>query len=257
MKPLLLVSQSNSGSSWFARCLAEAHPELRYFDKEFFNPMMNHRHAARLSRSLGCELHSTVDNLASVPDPEDIDQLIASTWGAEAHGFTKENFLAFKIPAFARTFEVFFLFRGADYCFPPERSRVRQWYDAWFWSLWRGGRFTEGQKEWLCARQLSSHERAAVAWMTVRAALQTAARELDLEHRIVDWERCLEYPEDRLPTYLAGVLPPRLSADRVAERILATRRRPEPAPEAHGREWQGALTLAAQFAEFTASGGVR
>lgn len=254
MKPLLLVSQSNSGSSWFARCIAEAHPDLRFFDKEFFNPMMNHRHAARLSRSLGCELHTTVDNLAAVPDPADIKQLIDSTWGAEAHGFTKENFLAYKLPAFARHFEVFLLFRGIDLCFPPERARVRQWYDAWFWSLWRNGRFTEAQKEWICARQVSSHERAVIAWITVRARLLESARELDAEGRIVDWERCIEYPAESLRTYLAGVLPPRLSSDRIADEILATRRGPTPPLEAHAREWSGALSLATQFAEFTAKG---
>lgn len=256
MKPLLLVSQSNSGSSWFARCIAAAHPELRFFDKEFFNPMLNHRHAARLSRSLGCELHATVDHLAATPDPADIAQLIDSTWGTEAHGFTKENFLAYALPAFAKTFEVFFLFRGIDHCFPPERARVRQWYDAWFWSLWRNERFTEAQKEWICARQVSSHERAVIAWITVRARLRQATRELEAESRIIDWERCIEYPDESLGAYLAGVLPPRLSPDRVAERILATRQSPPSPPEAHVREWADALSLATRFAEFTTKAGI-
>ena len=40
-KQYMLLSLPSSGSDWFASCIRAANPDLRYFDKEFFNPITN------------------------------------------------------------------------------------------------------------------------------------------------------------------------------------------------------------------------
>jgi hypothetical protein len=130
-KPLLMLTMPNSGSTWFARLLAERLPGCRYYDKEFFNPVCNLKHELTLRRNFGSELVSCYRNIAS-PGDSYIDDDIVLTWGAENYNFTKECQSGFKLDAFLRHFRVFVFLRPEEESFPPNRARVWSFYEhAW------------------------------------------------------------------------------------------------------------------------------
>jgi hypothetical protein len=130
-KPLLMLTMPNSGSTWFAKLLAERLPGCRYYDKEFFNPVCNLKHELILRRNFGSELIDCYRNIAS-PGDLSIDDDIAATWGTETYNFTKECQSGFKLEAFLRHFRVFAFLRSEAESFPPNRARVWSFYEhAW------------------------------------------------------------------------------------------------------------------------------
>ena len=132
MRPLLMLTLPNSGSTWFASLLAEHIPDCSYYSKEFFNPVCNLKHELVLRRNFGCELVECYRNIAT-PGDEHIDDDIRLTWGAEPYTFTKECNSAFKLPVFDRHFNCFVFLRKAENTFPPGRVRVWSFYEhAWF-----------------------------------------------------------------------------------------------------------------------------
>jgi hypothetical protein len=131
-KPLLMLTMPNSGSTWFAKLLAEGLPGCRYYDKEFFNPVCNLKHELTLRRNFGSELVGCYKNIAS-PGDVYIDDDIVSTWGMENYNFTKECQSCFKLEAFLRHFRVFVFLRPEAESFPPNRARVWSFYEhAWY-----------------------------------------------------------------------------------------------------------------------------
>ena len=131
-KPLLMLTMPNSGSTWFAKLLAERLPGCRYYEKEFFNPVCNLKHELSLRRNFGSELVDCYRNIAS-PGDVYIDDDIVSTWGMENYNFTKECQSAFKLEAFLRHFRVFVFLRPEAESFPPNRARVWSFYEhAWY-----------------------------------------------------------------------------------------------------------------------------
>jgi hypothetical protein len=131
-KPLLMLTMPNSGSTWFAKLLAERLPGCRYYDKEFFNPICNLKHELKLRRNFGSELVDCYKNIAS-PGDLYIDHDIGSTWGTENYNFTKECQSGFKLEAFLRHFRVFVFLRPEAESFPPNRARVWSFYEhAWY-----------------------------------------------------------------------------------------------------------------------------
>ena len=132
MRPLLMLTLPNSGSTWFASLLAEHIPDCSYYSKEFFNPVCNLKHEMVLRRNFGCELVECYRNIAKRGDKH-IDDDIRATWGAEQYTFTKECNSAFKLPVFDRHFNCFVFLRSAANTFPPGRVRVWSFYEhAWF-----------------------------------------------------------------------------------------------------------------------------
>jgi hypothetical protein len=141
-KPLLMLTMPNSGSTWFAKLVAERLPGCRYYDKEFFNPVCNLKHELVLRRNFGSELVGCYRNIASAGD-ESIDDDIRATWGTETYNFTKECQSAFKLEAFMRHFRVFAFLRPEAESFPPNRARAWSFYEhAWYSLLHHGHRLT-------------------------------------------------------------------------------------------------------------------
>lgn len=241
-KPLLLASQSNSGSTWFSQCIAQADPSLRMFPKEFFNPILNTRHFEMLSRTMGCELVNCIGHLARVRSQQEIDTVVERTWQTENYNFTKENYSAFCLVPLAKHFDVFFLFRDIERCFPPERNMVRHWYDCWFWSMLRNGVIHSEMAEFLFAEATNSHRRAVVGWELVRRELKNAAA--ILEAPVVDYETLITGDKHVVKIHLAATLP-RLSG-RLAEIVLLTRQ-PQADRSQYAAEWADALEFHQQF----------
>jgi hypothetical protein len=132
MKPLLMLSLPNSGSTWLADLLHEHVPGCRPYFMEFFNPLRNEKHEDVLRRQFGCELVGCYRNIAWAGGVS-IDADIEQTWGRESYAFTKEVWSPTKLPAFVRHFRCFVIVRSAEESFPPSRLRVWSFYEhAWF-----------------------------------------------------------------------------------------------------------------------------
>ena len=154
MRPLLMLSLPNSGSTWFAALLAKHIPGCKYFDKEFFNPVCNIKHERVLQRNFGCELVGCYRNIALAGDIN-INSDIIETWFAEDYSFTKECNSAFKLPTFVQHFNCFAFLRGLEHSFPPGRVRVWSFYEHAWWALKEAG--FELRQESLRARAMEAH----------------------------------------------------------------------------------------------------
>jgi hypothetical protein len=167
MKPLLMLSLPNSGSTWLGEVIAES-LGLRYF-AEYFNPLRNPDHEEVLCRNFGCELATCYQNIAS-PGDHNIDSDIRGTWFTEEHEFTKEVFSPFKLEAFSRHFECFALLRRPELVFPPTRLRIWSFYEhAWVALHTRNG---------LAAR--TCRERAREAHAVLAQQIRDDARRLNV-----------------------------------------------------------------------------
>ncbi len=122
-----LLSLPNSGSTWFAKCLAE---QLRvpYF-MEYFNPLRNFARYGELSRGFGCELLSCSRWIADSPGDDVLDEVWERTWCLDGFQFTKEVFSATKAAWFARRFHTAILISEECLVFPPTRLRVYSFYE--------------------------------------------------------------------------------------------------------------------------------
>jgi hypothetical protein len=133
-KPVCCLTLPNSGSDWICRILAK-HSDEDYYDKEFFNPITNLKHARSLELKFGCELVTCHRNIARECLDVHLDAIKSLTWDANGYTFTKEVYGTFKAEWFARRFNCFVLLRDERSVFPPRRLRVYGWYDAIWNSL--------------------------------------------------------------------------------------------------------------------------
>jgi hypothetical protein len=129
---MLMLTSSSSGSKWLAGLIAKHMPGVRYYDKEFFNPICNLRHELTLRKNFGCELVSCYRNIA-LPGDRFIHDDIRATWGQADYTFTKECYSACKLPVLVEHFKCFVLVRRTEELFPPMRVRVWSFYEhVWF-----------------------------------------------------------------------------------------------------------------------------
>jgi hypothetical protein len=165
---LMCLTLPNSGSTWFGELIA-MHSSWSRYCPEFFNPLRNPRHYARLSQRFGCELVSCYKNIALGDHTELLDADIAATWDREEFNFTKEVFSPFKLPAFARRFKCFVLLRSEADTFPPHRLRVWSFYEHAWWALRQAGAPVYG---------LTVEERARCASRLMQERIEVDAQRL-------------------------------------------------------------------------------
>ncbi len=160
----MMLSLPNSGTDWLCRILAKhgRGDGLRYYDKEFFNPICNLKHATVLEGPFGCELASCFENIGvrSELQARDLEAAYQASWEMEGYNFDKENFSALKVPFFAQHFDIVFLYRPAYNVFPPSRLRVWAWYDAIYTAMVANGEIKADQLD-LQERALAAH---AACW---------------------------------------------------------------------------------------------
>jgi hypothetical protein len=183
MKPLLMQSLPNSGSTWFAALLSEYIPGCRYYDKEFFNPVCNIKHELVLREHFGSELVSCYRNIA-LPGGSGIDAAISSTWGAESYTFTKECNSAFKLPVFVDHFACFVFLRAEHNTFPPGRVRVWSFYEHAWHALRESGHHLTGH---------SIEQRAREAHTILTGVILEQAEVLGIP--VIWWEDVFKDPQ--------------------------------------------------------------
>lgn len=182
MKPLLMQTLPNSGSTWFGSLLAQHIPGCNYFAKEFFNPVCNLKHEMVLRRNFGCELVSCYRNIATEGD-QHIDDDIRATWGAENFTFTKECNSAYKLPVFLRHFNCFVFLRSAENSFPPGRVRAWSFFEhAWF-ALKEQGYFLKAE---------STEDRAKEAHSLLTEKILRDARRFNVP--VIHYEEVMDNP---------------------------------------------------------------
>jgi hypothetical protein len=158
----MILSLPNSGTDWLCRILAK-HGKgdgLRYYEKEFFNPICNPKYAMMLEPVFGCELaycHENIGIWSEVQD-EELEAVYQDSWACESYNFDKENYSALKVRFFARHFELVFLFRPVENVFPPSRLRVWAWYDAIYSALVATGMIEETGPIDLEGRSVAAHK---------------------------------------------------------------------------------------------------
>jgi hypothetical protein len=135
-KPVLMLSLPNSGTSWLAQTIADNWPGCRYF-REYFNPVCNLKHEAKLCTAFGSEL---VDAYPHIGREWTLttERVVDETWFSEPepYTFTKEIYSPYKLEGFLRRgFHVFVML--AANVFPPSRVRVWSFYEH----IWQSLRF--------------------------------------------------------------------------------------------------------------------
>jgi hypothetical protein len=211
-KPLMMVSLPNSGSTWLAEMIAKHVPGLRYYDKEFFNPVCNLKYADKLSEFFGSELVECFRNIVS-EDATGIDRVIEATWGNEEYTFDKECQSALKLPVFMRHFRCFVLLR--DNPFPPSRARVWSFYEHAYWALHESDYAIEEEVT------LVGRARAAHAWLRARL-LHDAMR---LEVPVLHYEALMRDDLAGLKARLSAAVGGKVEA--LAKAIIDSRRIPK------------------------------
>ena len=212
----LILSLPNSGTDWLCPILARQ-GGLRYYQKEFFNPICNPVHGTRLEAAFGCELASCYANIGLPWDRqvETLESLYRTTWAAEPYNFDKENFSPLKVAWFARHFRIVMLHRAASSVFPPSRLRVLAWYDAIYNAMADHGHLVRQAVD-LTARAKRAHE---VSWVLMRQA----AACLDIP--VLDYDELCTADRDRVRQSLAvGWIADVVNIAGAAADILATRR---------------------------------
>lgn len=123
-KPKMLLSLPNSGSDWVMSMLTRVDSSLRYFNKEYFNPMCN----------LGM-----VDRLLYAGFPSELGtRIVLNGTAAEAiyssfctnYNIGKEVFGFLNLDWYKKHFDCVVLLRKPESLFPPSRLRVLSWYAA-------------------------------------------------------------------------------------------------------------------------------
>jgi hypothetical protein len=211
MKPLLILSIPNSGSTWFADLVAKNTPgDIKYFP-EFFNPLRNVRFEADLAPNFGCE---TIRSYRNIADPGDhvARSEVRRMWVVAGYGMTKEVFSPFKMQLFLEAgFRVVVFLRSIEQSFPPSRLRVWSFYEHAWWALKAQG---------MDVRADSIRERAIEAALIMRARLEGDA--VQYACPVVHWESLMEAIScGRLRDGLTPALG--FDADQLAVRIWATR----------------------------------
>lgn len=213
----LMLTLPNMGSTWFAALLAKHLPGCNYYDKEFFNPVCNLKHADRLQRGFGSELVSCYRNIATEGDCR-LPMDIAATWGKEDYTFTKETFSVMKVWAFAQRFNCFVFLRSEENSFPPSRARVWSFYEhAWHAFYERG----------MPLKEKTIDGRMHEIYRHMRDTLIVQAANLELP--VIWWEDLFMDDEERIARNIesaVGLMLPELACEIVATRKLYKRKHP-------------------------------
>lgn len=135
---LLLASMPSSGSDWLASCIKEAVPSLNY-SREHFSPLCNLRDSELLSEHFGDYLYDSTHNLCSKLTDQHLSCVLNQVWVGRGHTFCKENYLAFKLDAFAKRFDTIVFARRTEDTFPPNRQRVTAWYEHAYHAALKAG----------------------------------------------------------------------------------------------------------------------
>lgn len=194
---IILLSLPNMGTDWLASALVTHNPALRYY-REFFNPITNWKYADILATAWGCEIPSTVGNIASPSVP--LEAVYRQTWLNESFNFTKENFSPFRLPFFASRFQVFVLLRTPELVFPPGRPSVYAWYDA----LYEGMLADDDVRGLLrVAAPETLNQRCVAACEILSQKLRADAARFGV--RVLDYDLLMKLPADDLARYVANV----------------------------------------------------
>lgn len=170
---VMILSLPNSGTDWLCPILAKhSGGRLRYFEKEYFNPITNWKHTDVLARAFGCELVTCHEHIAARWTGSLLDAIYRTTWQREDWSFDKEVFSPFRVPWFAERFDVVIMQRPTYDVFPPSRARVWSWYDAIYHSLLKAGQ--------LAAFSPSLEQRARIAHSHCQSHMLHEATRLQL-----------------------------------------------------------------------------
>ena len=93
----MILSLPNSGSDWLADVICQ-NSRLRYYNKEFFNPITNSVFGDRLAEAFGCELVGCYQNIAAPwrEHVDELDRIYSETWARFVCDFDKEVFQKLK-----------------------------------------------------------------------------------------------------------------------------------------------------------------
>lgn len=176
----MILSLPNSGTDWLCPILAK-HGHLRYYEKEYFNPICNLEYGDVLAAEFGCEMVSSYRNIGvrSSAQAGQLETVYSNTWARQSvWNFDKEIFSAFKVPFFNEHFRLVFLHRAFDSIFPPSRARVWSWYDA----IWNGLADRDHVADIRLTLALRAREAHRVCWEEMNArAEELSAPVLDYD----------------------------------------------------------------------------
>jgi hypothetical protein len=219
---VLMLALPNTGSDWLAELWLRQGPGLRYF-REFFNPICNPKYEDVLNRAFGCEM---ADNYALLARPGcPCDEVYERTWAREDYNFTKENYSAFKVGAFAERFRCFVLYRKAEASLPGGRLQVKTWFDAMYASLAVNREALAPDVRRLvgfaAAEADTINKRQVAAFVIYYYQLLKEARRRGLP--VLDYDALMSRSCAGLVPYLSR-LPGVLDPERLAREVCATRR---------------------------------
>lgn len=237
-KNFLILSQSNSGSTWISKCLKNCY---RLYPKEYFNSLLNPLIQRQLDEVVGNE--QEYHKLAVQASKPAFHRMMSMTWLAQSeYNATKENFMVFNIPNIIDYFDKVIIYvRPVEYCFPPERGRVKVWYNKWFRSLQINGKICP---DIVYAGGCSTHQtKAVLAWQIINWMLVSSAERFGLP--VIEHTKIVEYGRDDLAKYIGEWFD--------VDEILRTRMKsPVPSEEQKkfADEWSGALDYLRMIQEF-------
>ncbi len=219
---VLMLALPNTGTDWLVGLWLRQNPGLRYY-REFFNPICNPKYEDVLSRAFGCEMAGHYALLARPGCP--CGQVYEQTWAREGYNFTKENYSAFKVGAFARRFRCFVLYRKAEASLPGGRLQVKTWFDAMYASLMANRSALAADLRELVALATAEadtiNKRQVAAFVIYYYQLLKEARRRGLP--VLDYDVLMSHSAAELVPYLSG-LPGVLDPERLAHEVCATRR---------------------------------
>jgi hypothetical protein len=219
---VMMLALPNTGTDWLADLWLRQGPGLRYY-REFFNPICNPKYEDVLNRAFGCEM---ADNYALLARPGcPCDEVYAQTWAREDYNFTKENYSAFKVGAFADKFRCFVLYRKAEASLPGGRLPVKTWFDAMYASLAVNRAALEPDVRLLFGHAAVAadtiNKRQVAAFVIYYYQLLKEARRRRLP--VLDYDVLMSRSAAELVPYLRG-LPGVVDPERLAQDVCATRR---------------------------------
>jgi len=237
---LLILSQSNSGSTWLSSCLKD---QYKLFPKEYFNSILNYEIQQYADTILGNE--QEYFNLAVKASKNSFEYMMRYTWLAQnTYNATKENYLAFNIQNIKPYFkEVVMLFRSVKYCFPPQRSRVKVWYNQWYQSLLAHSKICPEITKFNNCIILTHQKKALLAWQVVRWQLELEADRLYIP--TIDYDRLMNYSKEEIDFNYGKWLD--------ADKIVETRKPctvPTPEQLKFTDEWSEALIYFKEIQQF-------
>ncbi len=222
---LIIFSQSNSGSTWLTSCLRPEYHN-RLFPKEYFNSVLNHKVQRFTYGVVGNEIDWK--ELCYRATQDEVDEMIRCTWNdQQTYNVTKENYLAFRMHQFCRHFShAIMLRRDIKWCFPPERARVKTWYNAWYQSMIYNKRIPFQVEE-----PRTHQEKAVFAWQVVAWKMEQQAS--DLQIPTIDYDDLMHVTKEEFDTkwyskFLDG------------DKVISTRKLPPSVSYDHCIEWERA-----------------